>query len=160
MVPRFPTDFVFDAPRVHHHTEGPFSKAFLHGIDRPRGLYRASQYDDYLASQQPYSRIENRDGGNGKTLCVVKDSFASVMLPNLAVHFRKIVTLDPRNDPRISLFRTVREEGADAVLFVLNPNSLVRRHGFFGKPFLRPEPRQGGSTECVPAGTAGATIDR
>lgn len=137
VIPRFPTDFVFDAPLVGHHTEGPFLKALLHGIERPHGLYLESQYENYLASQQPFSRIQNRMGGNGKTLCVVKDSFASVMLPNLAVHYRKIVSLDPRNDPRISLFRTVREEGADAVLFVLNPNSLVRRHGFFGKTFLR-----------------------
>lgn len=140
VLPRFSTDFVFDAPRVGLHAEGPFPEAFLNGIDRPRGLYRESPYDDYLASQQPFSRIENRGGGNGRTLCVVKDSFASVMLPNLAVHYSRIVLLDPRNDPRISLFRTIREEGADAVLFVLNPNSLVRPHGFFGRSFLSPEP--------------------
>jgi hypothetical protein len=161
VVPRFPTDFVFDAPRVRHHTEGPFPEAFLHGIDRPRGLYRESLYDDYLASQQPFSRIVNRGGGNGRTLCVVKDSFASVMLPNLAVHYRGIVLLDPRNDPRISLFRTVREEGADAVLFVLNPNSIVRRHGFFGSPFLRPEPRQRADGEgWRPMPATGATRRR
>ena len=138
VLPRFPTDFVFDAPRVGHHTEGPYFKAFLHGIDRPRGLYRESLYENYLASQQTFSRIVNRGGGNGRTLCVVKDSFASVMIPNLAIHYRKIVLLDPRNDQRISLFRTIREEGADAVLFVLNPNSLIRRNGFFGRTFLDP----------------------
>jgi len=140
VLPRFPTDFAFDVPQRSLHAEGGFAEAFLRGIGPTNSLYQASYYDSYLASNPPFVRIENRSGGNGRTLCVVKDSFACVLLPPLAIHYGRIVLLDPRLDPGLSLFRIVRDEGADAVLFVLNPNSLIRPNGFFGRRFLQPLP--------------------
>jgi hypothetical protein len=137
VLPRFRTDFSFEIPGLDIRREGPFGKSLLR---IPRGKvppWDSRLYGSYIGSQQAVVRIVNRLVGNGKTLCVVKDSFASVLLPHLAIQYGKIVLLDPRVDPRISLFGTVRAEHPDAVLFILNPNSLIRRHGFFSKQLLR-----------------------
>ena len=138
VLPRFKTDFVFGVPGAEPLREGPFAKAFLR---MPRGKalpWNASVYNSYLGSRQAVAAFGNRRGGNGKTLCVVKDSFAAVLLPHLAVQYDRIVFLDPRVNPRISLFAAIRAERPDAVLFILNPNSLIRRNGFFSKRFLAP----------------------
>lgn len=141
VVPDFPVRYRFEAPAAGLSAEGGFERAFLH---RPAGCgtdpYDRIQYDDFLASTQPLVRIVNETGGNGRTLCIVKDSFASVLVPHLAAAYGKIVLVDPRKDRQLSLFRVVRDEGADAVLWMLNPDSLIRKKGFFGSGLVRPLP--------------------
>ena len=152
VLPHFRTDFVFEIPGGAVRREGPFRKAFLRMPQGKSPPWDSRLYASYIGAQQPVSRIENRRGGNGKTLCVVKDSFAAVLLPHLAIQYGKIVFLDPRVDARISLFASIRAENPDAVLFILNPNSLIRRNGFFGKRFLSPGDPAAGDGSPSPAG--------
>ena len=136
LVPCSPTSFKLDIPGIGFCQVGSFEKLLMHEIDIRKGLWNDDPYGAYLAGQQPLAYIENNTGGNGVKLCVVKDSFASVLLPHLAMHCGKLILLDPRNDQHLSVLEIVGQEGADAVLFILNPNSLIRRFGFFGGHFL------------------------
>lgn len=157
VLPHFRTDFVFEVPGGAVRRQGPFRKAFLRIPREKTPPWDSRLYASYIGAQQPVSRIENRRGGNGKTLCVVKDSFAAVLLPHLAIQYGKIVFLDPRVDARISLFASIREERPDAVLFILNPNSLIRRNGFFTRRFLFPgDPASGAGAQPSGGGVGSA----
>ncbi len=137
LLPNFPTYFVLDVPSIDYHAKGPFTKSLVSGLKKRRAFWYDDPYSCYLAGQKGFARLVNRKGGNGKTLCVVKDSFASVLLPHLAIQYDKLVILDPRKNQKIPLFATVENEKADALIYILNPNSLIRRNGFFARQMLR-----------------------
>ena len=137
LLPVFPTDFELDVPSLKYHVKGPFSKSLVRNLNKRSGFWYDDPYGRYLTGQRGFAHLVNRKGGNGKTLCVIKDSFASVLLPHLAIQYGKLVILDPRRNQNIPLFATVEKENADALVYILNPNSLIRKNGFFGRQMLR-----------------------
>ncbi len=91
-----------------------------------KGLYR----EEYLEKKDKYSVFigENAgrvDIGNGdkKKLVIIKDSFAQSIAPFFAADF-DIIMIDPRYFSG-SIFRTVLEEDPDAVLILMNADTLT-----------------------------------
>jgi hypothetical protein len=77
------------------------------------------KYSIYLSSQAPIVRIESEIGGAGRSLLVIKDSYAHSLVPFLAKNFSDITMIDMRfiNQHYSEVF-DVSE--FDAVLFVYN----------------------------------------
>ena len=138
LLPVFSTDFELDVPSIKYHIKGPFSRSLIRNLNKRYAFWNDDPYGRYLPGKSGFARLVNRKRGNGKTLCVIKDSFASVLLPHLAIQYGKLVMLDPRMDPNIPLFSIIKKENVDALVYILNPNSLIRRkNGFFGRQMLR-----------------------
>lgn len=90
----------------------------LNGLYDPAYLTQKDQYAYFLGGNHPLTRIDT-GVKNGKTLLLIKDSYANSMLPFLAAHYEKILMVDLRyykGDP-MELLRT---EGADDLLFLYN----------------------------------------
>ncbi len=132
-----PSAGLWAANEVAAHLHDHYGMGFDPELTAPERYrtYRVS--DSYLTGQRGFARLVNHKRGNGKTLCVIKDSFASVLLPHLAIQYGKLVILDPRRNQKTPLFATVEKENVDALVYILNPNSLIRKNGFFGRQMLR-----------------------
>ncbi len=81
------------------------------------------KYSYFLNGIQPIITIENSNVSNGKTLLVVKDSYANCFVPFLINHYEKIVVLDTRYY-RNGVTSTAEEIGATDILFLFNLNTL------------------------------------
>ena len=54
-------------------------------------------YDFFFSADHPYTQITNRKLPQGKTLLVIKDSFASNFVPWCVNNYHEIIMIDPRN---------------------------------------------------------------
>ncbi len=53
-------------------------------------------YGIFMGGDHPFSEISTNNK-NGKTLLVIKDSYANALLPFIVNHFEKVVVIDPRS---------------------------------------------------------------
>ncbi len=86
-------------------------------------LSKKDKYSYFLGSNQPIVTIENENVSNGRTLVVVKDSYANCLVPFLINHFEKVVVLDTRYY-RNGVTYAVEQNEATDVLFCFNLNTL------------------------------------
>ena len=81
-------------------------------------LQKKDKYSYFLGGNHPLTDI--RTGvGNGKTLLVVKDSYAHCFLPFLTSHYQRILAVDPRYY-QAGLQDLIRDEGITDVLVLYN----------------------------------------
>ena len=90
---------------------------------RDECLDTRDQYAVFLGGNFPEVRIETTVA-NGRTLLVLKDSYANCMLPLLAQGFQKIVVVDPRYFTG-DLEVLMEAEGANEVLILYNAETLA-----------------------------------
>jgi hypothetical protein len=90
---------------------------------RDEYLDTRDQYAVFLGGNFPEVRIETTVA-NGRTLLVLKDSYANCMLPLLAQGFQKIVVVDPRYFTG-DLEVLMEAEGANEVLILYNAETLA-----------------------------------
>ncbi|MBR5459811.1 MAG: hypothetical protein IKV53_03015 [Clostridia bacterium] len=92
------------------------------------GFYDYSQletfekYGVFLGGNEPYIRV-TRVGEERECLLVVRDSFASALVPYLAQHF-DVVLIDPRFYPE-GISKAAERENAVAILVVENMGSVT-----------------------------------
>ena len=96
---------------------------------------RAETYDGYavyLDGNHGMLEILNPDAPGG-TLLVFKDSFANCLLPLLSADYRRIVAVDARYYQGTFSEAAAAAGGADKILFVYSPDSLVNDTALAGK---------------------------
>ena len=86
-------------------------------------LEKKDKYAAFLNGIQPEITIENSNLPDGKTLLVVKDSYANCFVPFLINHYKTIVVLDTRYF-RTGVSSKAEEIGADEILLLFNLNTL------------------------------------
>ena len=82
-------------------------------------LKKKDKYSYYLSGNNPVTVIHSKSGPEGKTLLVVKDSFAHCFLPFLTEDYETIVAVDLRYCRR-SLDTLTETYEADEILFLYN----------------------------------------
>lgn len=86
-------------------------------------LGKKDKYAYFLNGSQSEITIENGNVKNGRTLLVVKDSYANCFVPFLVNHYEKIVVLDTRYY-RFGVTAAAEDVGATDILFLFNLNTL------------------------------------
>ena len=87
-------------------------------------LNQRNQYEVFLGGNHPLVKICTTSE-TGRTLLVVKDSYANCFLPFLVEHYDKILVVDPRYYSD-SLSGLVNSEQVTDVLYLYNANTLAQ----------------------------------
>ena len=67
----------------------------LDGLYDPAYLDKKDKYAYFLGGNHPLTTVETGTA-NGRTLLLIKDSYANALVPFLAAHYQTIVLVDPR----------------------------------------------------------------
>ena len=93
-------------------------------------LKEKNQYGFFLNDNHAF--IEIHTGYNpGKTLFVIKDSYANSLIPFLIPYYREIVVVDPRyyyDD----IEKVMKKDNITSVLFLYNGNTFVKDNSISG----------------------------
>ena len=96
----------------------------------PDYLDTKNQYGFFLNDNHAF--IEIHTGYNpGKTLFVIKDSYANSLIPFLIPYYREIVVVDPRyyyDD----IEKVMKKDNITSVLFLYNGNTFVKDNSISG----------------------------
>ena len=94
--------------------------------------YGASlKYSTFIASDNPYTEIENKSLSDNSACIVVKESFGNAFVPFLVDHYQTIYVIDYRYWTG-SICELAEEKGATDVIF-LNNLSMIRNKSLVGK---------------------------
>ena len=94
--------------------------------------YGASlKYSTFIAGDNPYTVIENKDKTDGSACVVVKESFGNAFVPFLVDHYQTIYVVDYRYWTG-SVSQLAREKMVQDVLFI-NNLSMIRNKSLVGK---------------------------
>ena len=122
--PTFDTAFVVSIRRRDNVREGDFRRVFI--ADRHlarRDLYRLNPYGAYAHGDQSFLSAVNRRLPEGKRLLILKDSFANVVTPYLALVAGRLDVLDLRwFTGRVRAF--VEHVRPDAVVVLYNAGGI------------------------------------
>lgn len=100
-------------------------------------IYDVSNYDaglkysTFIASDNPYTVIENKELDDGSSCIVVKESFGNAFIPFLVDHYQKIYVIDYRYWTG-SICELAEKKKVQDVLF-LNNLSMIRNKSLVGK---------------------------
>ena len=94
-------------------------------------LYVKDKYSYFLNGIQPMITVTNSNVTNGRTLLVVKDSFANCFAPFLINHYEKVIILDTRYY-RMGVTPSVSAYGVTDCLFLFNLNTLDKEVALAG----------------------------
>ena len=89
------------------------------------------KYSTFIASDNPYTEIENKDLDDGSSCIVVKESFGNAFIPFLVDHYQTIYVVDYRYWTG-SITKLAKEKKVEDVLF-LNNLSMIRNKSLVGK---------------------------
>ena len=106
-----------------------FTKYYLEGDDP-----RINRYAAYLNGDQPLIILSNKSKDidySDKKVLVVKDSFANVVNPFLALNFEELQIMDVRHYKLATLTQYVKNNDFDIVIFIYNPNMYASNPGMF-----------------------------
>ncbi|MDR1565427.1 MAG: hypothetical protein LBS74_10770 [Oscillospiraceae bacterium] len=79
----------------------------------------SAKYSTFIGGDNPYTVITNEDLTEGKSICIVKESYANAMIPFLVPHYKSIYVLDYRSY-KGSISEFVNSNYVDELLFVNN----------------------------------------
>ncbi len=100
--------------------DGSKEKDGLYDMER---LKQKDKYTVFLGGNNPYVKIHTSIK-NGKTLLVMKDSYAHCMVPFLTNHYEKIILLDYRYFNK-STKRLMKEEKVSDILILYNVYNFI-----------------------------------
>ena len=90
----------------------------------PAALATRDQYAVFLGGNFPEVRVESTVA-NGRTLLVLKDSYANCLIPFLAGDYQKLVVVDPRYFTG-DLETLIGAEGVNEILVLYNASTLAQ----------------------------------
>ncbi|MCH5185679.1 MAG: hypothetical protein J1F64_06090 [Oscillospiraceae bacterium] len=130
ITPKEHTDFSVNIPKTGLDISGDFETVF---IDREQidviDYYNLSPYNAYMHGDKPYIHIKNNLSGDGKRVLILKDSYAAVMVPYLAMQLDEIDVIDLRYyDGNIREF--IEKTAPDTVIMICHPASLMDKNLF------------------------------
>ncbi len=114
-------EIVVKIPNKDKDHEGLYYEEFLSKKDK---------YCSFIGSNQPMVNIENQSLENGKTILILKDSYAHALIPFLSKNYEKITMIDLRYLNIQTLNLIDLDEYSD-VLFVYNVITFSKENGFF-----------------------------
>lgn len=124
LTPKFETRLRFSVPSKDLLREGSFAETMLFPeILEQRDRMNSDSYDVYCGSVYDHLRIENLQGGSGKRLLVLDDSFSLVVVPFFSLAYAQVDYLDLRLWDG-DLLAYIDETQPDAVLILYNPGAL------------------------------------
>lgn len=89
------------------------------------------KYSAFIASDNPYTEIENKELTDGSSCIVVKESFGNAFVPFLVDHYQTIYVIDYRYWTG-SISALAEEKGVSDVIFA-NNLSMIRNKSLVGK---------------------------
>ena len=89
------------------------------------------KYSTFVASDNPYTEIENKSLTDGSACVVVKESFGNAFIPFLVDHYQTVYIVDYRYWTG-SVSELAEAKGATDVIF-LNNLSMIRNKSLVGK---------------------------
>lgn len=87
-------------------------------------LTKHDKYSYFLGGDKPLIEI-NTSVQNGKSILIIKDSFANSFIPFLINHYENIYAIDPRYF-NMSIEEFVKDRNIDEVLFLFNIQNFVQ----------------------------------
>lgn len=97
-----------------------------------------SKYAVFMGSDHPLAKIETSNP-NGKTLLVIKDSYANAFVPFLAPHYSTVYVIDPRY-ATLDIYDFIQENAIEDVLFLNSIHATNRnRYARFIKQLVPEE---------------------
>lgn len=88
-----------------------------YGTEAPIFNLEYQGYQIYFSGDQPFMKITNNTVKNGKTIVVVKDSYANALLPWLINSYETTLVIDPRSFSG-NITDTINEYGAKEVVVI------------------------------------------
>jgi hypothetical protein len=89
------------------------------------------KYSTFIASDNPYTEIENKDLEDGSACIVVKESFGNALIPFLVDHYQTIYVIDYRYWTG-SITELAEDKEVSDVIF-MNNLSMIRNKSLVGK---------------------------
>lgn len=91
----------------------------------------AIKYSAFIAGDNPYTMIQNKDITDGSSCIVIKESFGNAFVPYLTDHYSKIYVIDYRYWDG-DLFSFAQKKKVNDVIFV-NNLSMIRSDYLTGR---------------------------
>ncbi len=122
--PKFPTHLHLEIPDKEINRDGDFDIIYDKARWEKVDYYHESPYEAYSWSNRPYKYIRNEDAVNDKTVLLLRNSFASVVLPFLALQFKHTYELDLRVFTG-SVQEVIRQKKPDVVIVLHHLENLT-----------------------------------
>jgi pimeloyl-ACP methyl ester carboxylesterase len=109
----------FDEPKYTYVAYGADGAPTMRGsIFNEPALNAAQKYYTFMGGDFPYAEIRREgQGGNGRRIAVIKDSYGNAFIPYLIPHFDSIYVIDPRHYSG-DIYKLFRDEGVTDLLFM------------------------------------------
>lgn len=125
ITPLFDTELKIQVPGRDVNAEGDFSETLMDwGMLYQKPSYEVSQYSAYMWGDDGLIQIQNLKAENDARILIIKDSFANVVSPFLALGVKETSIIDKRVFNG-SLHTYIEEFQPDLVMVCYNPNSYV-----------------------------------
>jgi hypothetical protein len=123
--PAFATDFSVRIPELNLSARGDFDVLIDHSQLDIRDYYTLSPYGAYCYGDRPVITIHNNLSNNneGKTILLIKDSFAEVVTPFLSMGVEDLHILDLRHFNG-SLKSYIEKNRPNIVILMYNPSAI------------------------------------
>lgn len=86
------------------------------GIYKEWWLKQPNKYAFFMGGDLPYIKLQTQ-AQTGRSLAVIKDSYANTIIPFLTAHYDEIYVIDPRHSS-FNALDIIRDNAVDDVLFV------------------------------------------
>lgn len=123
--PKYETDFSINIPSLGIEKTGCFYDTLIdHSVLQEKNYYNEDAYSAYGYGNQALIRTHNNLITNGKTILIIKDSFANCVHPFLALELENIDVIDLRYFTG-SIKTYIEKIKPDMVLCLYSPDALV-----------------------------------
>ena len=126
ITPKFDTSFSFSIPARGYDRSGAFRQTFIAEdcVAGPPQYYRQDPFGAYAQGNNALLLATNFFRPEGKHILVIKDSFANVVVPFLALAVRRLDVLDPRHFTE-SVYGYIEKDPPDAVVVIYSADSFA-----------------------------------
>ena len=121
--PKFPTHLHLEIPNKDIASDGDFDILYDKKQLKKVDYYHGYPYEAYSWSNMPFKYIRNEEAVNDKTVLLLRNSFASVVLPFLSLQFRHSYELDLRVFSG-SVEEVIRQKKPDVVIVLYHQEQL------------------------------------
>lgn len=97
ITPKFETDFVEEIPGQNSVRSGSFEDTMLYKEQLTKSYYFRNTYSTYSGGDFRLQIITNNSLEDGKKIVIIRNSFACVVTPFLALHAKELHVIDPRS---------------------------------------------------------------
>lgn len=126
ITPKFETSLTEEQPLKNHYREGTFSETVLYMENiETKDLYNLNPYVTYSGGDFREQIITNKLKSDGKTVLLIRDSFACAAAPFLSLNTGKLYVADVRDDEyyvgnKINVYEYIDKIKPDYVIVMYN----------------------------------------